>query len=200
MIPSSVHTILIGYDKLPPIVKHCLRRNQLLCDSEKIPFIIKTFERNYLFPTPGIQAEYEKLTIHLERGNTLVIDWDIELLDLPNLPPCQFPYLGRNEQGKNDLFLSYCSTNLCREIIEKFYSAFLNKSVINTQYINGYDFTNAYFDSTAEYPSTAYIHYKTQCGYHSINDTYSALPIKQRKKLDSHCKKLFRSGGKKWPI
>jgi hypothetical protein len=191
MIPSEVSTILIGTP--PPIVDYCFEQNLRLCNQYDIPFVVHCRERNYLYRTPGIQAEAEKIQLHTCFSNTMVIDWDIELLAFPDLPKSSFPYLGRTTDGRNDLFLSWCNSIQCQCIIDIWRNSLIDGK-------NGIDFTNYTRPFTVEFPEEYYIHYRTLCGYSITTDTFGDLPIEKQRHLMRVSKQIFTSTGKLWPI
>jgi hypothetical protein len=199
MIPSSLNVIVIGAS-VPPVVEYCLEKNALICRNYSINFRIHRPARDLNYPSPGIQAEAKKLMLHTHLLNSMVIDWDIEMIGFPEVPADDYPYLGRTESNKNDLFLSYCNSYKAIGLIHVWIDALLNIHSFPHVYGTGIIFTNLYKNYTLKYPDNAYIHYRTLCGYTTIADTYGSLPESKKSCLDGIAKTKYESGGKQWPI
>jgi len=196
MIPDYVYTVIIG-EEYPDIVKYCMDHNKSLCESHNVNYRILQVERDPDFPYAGLQADYQKLLLQLTTGRVMCIDWDIQLLSFPDISESDYPYFARTS-NKNDLFLSYTTTENSKNIIRKMFKEFTNVKKY-TSGMSGFRVVNNYFDETIEYTGE-YVHYRTQCGYPSIQHTYEKEPEDKKVFINGKCKYNNMKAGKIWPV
>ena len=170
MKPCKIVCFVIG-EKLPEIVLHCLRNNKILCDIEKVSFEVIKLQRDYAFSCPGVQVDYEKIKFLSNNYNCMVIDYDIELFEIPDLKENENPLCGKwhnlMHDGRPDAFLMYSNSVHS----QKFFECLLLKvDNIKKPLITGLVFKILRYAKVDEY-TCSYIHYNLNTGLTDIKDT-----------------------------
>jgi hypothetical protein len=172
MKPSKVAVFIIG-EKLPDIVKYCLNQNAKILNSENILFEIVKLKRDFRFCCAGSQVEFEKMKYLINNDNSMVIDYDLEIIKIEDLYISHSLYCGCwNHNNRSDGFLIYCNTDKAKKDVEGIYN-----------YVNhfpqalypGYLYRSLFQLNTKEYPKLCYIHYNLNTGLTDVSDSIDSL-------------------------
>lgn len=174
MRPSSVYSFLIG-NSIPDIVYRIQKYNEVFCSSLGIKYKAVVIKEDSSFRNKGLQAEYLKAVCLLNKPNCMVIDFDLILLNLNEVPNLQ--YVGMWSHNKRfDGFLLY---NLNREVLFS-YLNFTKKHSLPywMSYINN---NNSFFP----YPIFSYYHLNLSLGMENV------LPKKHDSSIEDKIKKCL---------
>lgn len=180
MIPSTVHVAIIGCS-CPDVVGYCINRNSQLCLKYDIPFTIHKPSRNYKYKSPGIQIEHFKPEVLSNFKNSLFIDWDVELIDFPDLPENDYPYCGRWQPlNKPDSFIMYTTYGKSCDYLSATKKRIdeIGGGVVGSMFIA----LNKDAAIIPEYTAQSYFHHHTRCGGLDIPETWHELSIKEKEK------------------
>jgi hypothetical protein len=182
MIPVTIYTVIIG-NEVPDIVNKCQINNMALCEKWNIEYEIIHAKRVKAIRCPGLQAEFIKKNVIKAFCNQMVIDWDIELLEKPDIPVSNKIYCGKYTNGKPDSNILLCNSSEAKNNFSKIdtYTGF-KKQI--TGFLFG--FLNKEVD-TVFYPDNYYKHHNTNLGMNNIGGTYGDLSDYRKSKVNSRC-------------
>lgn len=195
MRPSVIHTAVIGKN-LPDIVIHCLSVNKSICEKQNIHFVIHKPQRDYDFPSPGIQIEFMKIDVLRNNYPAMFIDWEVELFKIPDLPECGYPYCGRwPETCFPDSFLLFTTSFASCRYLQNVYSKMISgsKTIIGSPYL----YLKTDRANLPVYPDKLYNHYHTGCGGKNIVNSIDDLPPETLRDISETAKKW---SGESWPV
>lgn len=107
IIPNAVYTIIIG-EEIPTAVQWTMERNERLFIQNRIQYEVVRADRDKVFHTAGLQAEYLKIELLSNYQNVIVCDWDVLFLSVPRFSESRNCYFGYWENTKTpDMFLTW---------------------------------------------------------------------------------------------
>lgn len=200
MKPTTIHTICVG-DEMPLIVQLAIENNKRIIHGEGINYLIHRVPRDKAYPCAGFQAEVLKLQLLGAISNIMVLDWDIWLIGIPDLPMGKFIYFGFGNGDGPDFFLTYNNDLMMKPIFTDF-------KVKEVKYRSGCPgFTKLFADRlhnaglVKRYPDDAYCHFGTRLGLMSVTGEYKDLDDERKMRTEKNAFdnliNYYRSGGKK---
>lgn len=191
MKPLTAHTIVIG-DCIPDIVQMSLLHNHKLFKNSNIEYLIHKLDRDTNYHTAGIQAEYFKIALLGYFEQTIVLDWDVYLSKVPDIPvnSIAFGYWTNASILSHDMFLTFNTHSKITEFFRLF-------NEINISHKNGFTKKVSVFLSEfghiVKIPSEQYCHFNTNLGISAL--MFSDLNHNQQLELDKICYKKLKSWG-----
>jgi len=186
----TVHTAIIG-KSLPDIVGRCIDNNYDVCSKNGIPFDIHFLRRDHEFSSPGIQVEFFKAEFmsRKENMNSIFIDWDVRLINIPQGLFQDYIYFGRWYTKGSKLFDSFvifpgefCNRFMV-ELNERM-KKFSKKRFGNFFYCIR-DLYGTGGGLIKPFPDECYQHFHTNCGNNSIKNTYTEMSEEFKESINS---------------